>query len=69
MFTADIKKQKDNPNVFRRQGKVAGMGMEIINYKYNDSQLVADKDIDEVLERTWSRLDSNVAQNEQFTIR
>ena len=69
MFTADIKKQKDNPNVFRRQGKVAGMGMEIINYKYNDSQLVADKNIDEVLERTWSRLGSNVAQNEQFTIR
>ena len=65
MFTADIKKQKDNPNVFRRQGKVAGMGMEIINYKYNDSQLVADKNIDEVLERTWSRLGSNVAQNEQ----
>ena len=41
------------------------MGMEIINYKYNDSQLVADKNIDEVLERTWSRLGSNVAQNEQ----
>ena len=65
MFTADIKKQKDNPNVFRRQGKVAGMGMEIINYKYNDSQLVADKNIDEVLERTWSRLGSKVTQNEQ----
>ena len=40
------------------------MVMEIISYKYNDRQLVADKNIDEVLERTWSRLGSNVARNE-----
>ena len=49
--------------MFRRQGKVAGaprcMEMEVINYKYSDRQLVADKNIDEVLERTWSRLGSN----------
>ena len=53
--------------MFRRQGKVAGMVMEIISYKYNDRQLVADKNIDEVLERTWSRLGSNVARNELIT--
>ena len=44
------------------------MGMEIINYKYNDRQLVADKNIDKVLERTWSRLGSNVAKNEPVTL-
>ena len=43
------------------------MVMEIISYKYNDRQLVADKNIDEVLERTWSRLGSNVARNEPIT--
>ena len=53
--------------MFRRQGKVAGMVMEIISYKYNDRQLVADKNIDEVLERTWSRLGSNVTRNELIT--
>lgn len=42
------------------------MGMEIINYKYNDRQLVADKNIDEVLERTWSRLGSNVAKTNRL---
>ena len=59
--------------MFRRQGKVAGaprcMGMEVINYKYSDRQLVADKNIDEVLERTWSRLGSNKAQNKTYAIR
>ena len=43
------------------------MVMEIISYKYNDRQLVADKNIDEVLERTWSRLGSNVTRNELIT--
>ena len=30
--------------------------MEIINYKYKDRKLVADRNIDEILEQTWSRL-------------
>ena len=61
MFTADIKNRKIIRPRFRRQGKLAGRGMEIINYTYNDRRLVADKNIDEVLEQKWSRLGSNIA--------
>jgi len=43
--------------LFRRQGKVAGRGMEIINYKYKDRKLVADRNIDEIVEQTWSSIE------------